>query len=94
MTEINTLGPAGRKSAELMSVMSHDGKEYRFYEFPNGDPRRSADRPGQIKAYVVTSRQFSERRVRFEELPTVHLQEAFIKLTGRTAKEVGVTIMQ
>jgi hypothetical protein len=86
MTDTSIAGPTATGNPEFLSAVSHEEKEYHFYKDPKGNP------PGQIKAYLVVSRKCSRRRVMFDELPTVYLKETFVKWTGKTAKEIGVTI--
>jgi hypothetical protein len=76
---------------ELKATGTYDKQEYLFYEFPNGNPPRRDDKPGQIKAFVREG--FSEYRVPFDKLPTADLQEKFVALTGRKADEIGVVVL-
>ena len=75
-------------SPELKATGSHGNNEYRFYEFPKGNP------PGQIKAFVCEGRKLYEKRVPFNSLPTEALQRTFIAATGKTADAIGLVIMQ
>lgn len=89
-TLTNTKDPAG----VLRATGAHGKEEYRFYEFPDGNPSKCGDKPGQIKAFVCSSKSSFERRVPFDKLPTTSLQEQFLGLTGRTATEIGITVMK
>ncbi|MDD3531577.1 MAG: hypothetical protein PHV99_03255 [Candidatus Pacebacteria bacterium] len=71
----------------------HGSDEYRFCEFPNGNPKRSDGKAGQIKVFVC-SIWFCEKRIPFSRLPTAALQRTFVELTGRTPGELGVVITQ
>ena len=88
-TLTNTKSPDGI----LKGTGAHGKEEYRFYEFPNGNPSKCGDKPGQIKAFVCVSRSSFERRVPFDKLPTAELQEQFLSLTGRSAAEIGIAVM-
>jgi hypothetical protein len=89
-TLTDTKGPAGI----LRATGAHGKEEYRFYEFPSGNPSKCGERPGQIKAFLCSSRSSFEKRVPFDKLPTMALQEQFVQLTGRSAAEIGITIMK
>lgn len=91
---VDTLTNTKTPDGILKATGAHGEEEYRFYEFPNGNPSRCGDKPGQIKAFICASKSSFESRVPFDKLPTMELQKQFIELTGRTADEIGVTIIQ
>jgi len=91
---VDTLTNSKVPDVELRDIGSYGGEEYRFYECLKGNPSRCADKPGQIKVFVCASKSSFERRVPFDKLPTAKLQEQFLALTGRSAVEIGITVMK
>lgn|GEM_PF-6981211 len=84
------LGIKGKKGV-CVAVREAFDETYEFERVDDSDP------PGQIFAYRVktfNSPRMDERRRRVlaNDLPSSHLRETFVKLTGKTAAEIGVQI--